>query len=240
LKLRAQRELQAQHRAVTTQDYEQFTLSCSRSVARARCLTPSGAVSGSSGTVSVLVVPAVADALHAGNLAALHMQDSLQSEIRTYLDQYRLLTTTLQVREPRYIGVKVQARIVPQDFVRPADVEQRVREELQRYLTPLAIDSQTPLLQNGEKWDGWPFGRDLFTAEVISLIQQVPSVKYVLDVEVCSRTVVPVEEKVVLEDAAPVELRPVDKVLQIPEDTLLCSLDHEIETVTIQEIYKKG
>ena len=40
MKMRAQRELQAQRRAVTAQDYEQFTLSCSRAVARARCLTP--------------------------------------------------------------------------------------------------------------------------------------------------------------------------------------------------------
>ncbi len=240
LKLRAQRELQAQRRAVTAQDYEQFTLRCSRSVARARCLTPGAAVNGASGTISVLVVPAVADALHAGNLAALHMQDSLQSEIRAYLDQYRLMTTALQVREPRYIGVKVKARIVPQDFVRPAEVEQRVREELQRYLTPVAIDAQQPLLQSGEKWEGWQFGRDLFAAEVISLIQQVPSVKYVLDVEISSRPVVPMEEKVIFEDAAPLELTPVDKVLQIPDDALLCSLEHEIETVTIQEIYKKG
>ncbi len=240
LKLRAQRELQAQRRAVTAQDYEQFTLSCSRSVARARCLPPSNTANGASGTVSVLVVPSVADALQAGNLAALHMQDSLQAEVRAYLDQYRLLTTTLQVREPRYVGVQVRARIVPQDFVRPMEVEKRVREELQRYLTPLAIDSQPPLLLSGEKWEGWQFGRDLFTAEVISLIQQVPSVKYVLDVEVCSRPVIPLEEKTAADEIAPMELTPVDKVLQIPDDTLLCSLDHEIQILTVQDLYKKG
>ena len=240
LKLRAQRELQAQRRAVTAQDYEQFTLGCSRSVSRARCLTPGSAANGASGTVSVLVVPAVADALQAGNLAALHMQEALQTEIRTYLDQYRLMTTALQVREPRYVGVKVKARIVPQDFTQPAEVEQRVNKELQRYLTPLAIDPQQPLLQSGEKWEGWQFGRDLFTAEVISLIQQVPSVKYVLDVEVFSRSIVPLEEKMDLEDTAPLGLTLVEKVLQIADDTLICSLEHEIEAVTIQDIYKKG
>lgn len=240
LKLRAQRELQAQRRAVTAQDYEQFTLGCSRSVARARCLTPGSASNGASGTISVLVVPAVADALKAGNLASLHMQDSLQSEIRVYLDQYRLITTALQVREPRYIGVKVKARVVPQDFIRPEEVELRVREELNRYLTPLPMGEQAPLLKSGENWEGWQFGRDLFKAEVISLIQQVPSVKYVLDVDIFSRPVVPLEEKVVFEEAAAVELTPVDKVLQLPDDALLCSLEHEIETVTIQEIYKKA
>jgi predicted phage baseplate assembly protein len=240
LKLRAQRELQAQRRAVTAQDYEQFTLGCSRSVARARCLTPNDASSGASGTVAVLVVPAVADALKAGSLASLHLQDSLQAEIRTYLDQYRLMTTSLQVREPRYTGVKVKARVVPQDFVQPAEVARRVNEELQRYLTPLAMDEKLPLLQAGEKWEGWQFGRDLFTAEVISLIQQVPSVKYVLEVEVFSRTVVPLEEKARTEETEDAVLTLVEKVLQIPEDGLLCSLEHEIETVGIQDIYKKG
>ena len=240
LKLRAQRELQAQRRAVTAQDYEQFTLGCSRSVSRARCLTPGSAANGASGTVSVLVVPAVADALQAGNLAALHLQDALQTEIRTYLDQYRLMTTALQVREPRYVGVKVKARIVPQDFTQPGEVEQRVKKELQRYLTPLAIDAQQPLLQSTEKWEGWQFGRDLFTAEVISLIQQVPSVKYVLDVEIFSRTIVPLEEKMIFEDSAPAALTAVERVLQIADDTLICSLEHEVEAVTVQDIYKKG
>jgi hypothetical protein len=188
----------------------------------------------------VLVVPSVADALQAGNLSALHMQDSMRAEIRTYLDQFRLLTTTLQVREPRYVGVKVRARIVPQDFVRPAEVERRVRQELQRYLTPLAVDSQPPLLQNGGKWEGWQFGRDLFTAEVISLIQQVPSVKYVLDVELCSRPVVPLDEKAAADEVVPPELTPVDKVLQIPDDTLLCSLDHEIQILSVEDLYQKG
>lgn len=240
LKLRAQRELQAQRRAVTAQDYEQFTLSCSRSVARAHCLPPSDTASASSGMVSVLVVPAVADALQVGNLAALHMQDSLRSEINTYLDQYRLLTTILKVREPRYVGVKVKGRIIPQDFVSSVEVEKHVCAELQRYLTPLTMDSRPHLLQDGEKWEGWQFGRDLFVAEVISLIQQVPSVKYVLDVEIFTRPVVPLEEKAMMDAVVPPSLTPVDKVLQIPDDTLLCSLDHEILILSIEDLYKKG
>jgi predicted phage baseplate assembly protein len=240
LKLRAQRELQAQRRAVTPQDYEQFTLSCSRAVARTRCLTPNELSDSAAGTVSILVVPANAEALKAGNIASLHLDDQLQADIRTFLDQYRLLTTTLNIREPLYTGVKVKARIVPQDFVHPAEVAQRVSEELQRYLSPLPLDDQSPLLQVGEKWEGWQFGRDLFAAEMISLIQQVPSVKYVVDVEVLSRPVVPVEESSMFDEEPTVPHTTVEKVLQIPEDGLLCSLEHEIETITIQEMYEDG
>jgi predicted phage baseplate assembly protein len=240
MKLRAQRELQAQRRAVTAQDYEQFTQNATRSVARAKCLTPNDPANGSAGTVTVLVVPAVADALAMNGIASLHLTDEFQSIIRSYLDQYRLLTSSLHIREPKYVGVKVKARIVPEDFHQPAHVQQRVIEELNRYLTPLVMDDKKPILQMTEKWEGWPFGRDLFLAEVISLIQQVPQVKYVLDVSVTSRSVVPIEEKKLFDDTPAPELFPVDKVLLVPEDGLICSLDHEIEIISVQDMYKKG
>jgi predicted phage baseplate assembly protein len=238
LKLRAQRELQAQRRAVTAQDYEQFTYNASRSVVRARCLTPKDDPDCGPGNVTVLVVPAVADALKAGSIGSLHLEDSLQAEIRDHLDEYRLLTASLHIREPRYQGVKVRARIVPEDFFQPAEVQQRVAEELQRYLSPLPVDGEKPLLATGESWEGWPFGRDLFTAEVISLIQQVPQVKYVLDVEVLSRPIVPVEERVLFDDLPKPALNPVNRVLLVPSDGLLCSLEHEIETVSVQDMYR--
>ena len=240
LKLRAQRELQAQRRAVTAQDYEQFTKNSSRSVARAKCLTPNDLSKGNIGTVTVLVVPAVADALAVNGIASLYISDEFQAMIRSYLDQYRLLTASLHIREPKYVGVKVKARIVPEDFHQPAQVQLRVIEELNRYLSPIAMDEKQPVFQTTEKWEGWPFGRDLFLAEVISLIQQVPQVKYVLDVSVSSRLVVPVEEKKSLDDRPEPDLTPVDKVLQVPEDGLICSLGHEIEIISIQDMYTKG
>jgi predicted phage baseplate assembly protein len=238
LKLRAQRELQAQRRAVTAQDYEQFTYNASRSVARARCLTPKDDPDCGPGNVTMLVVPAVADALKAGSIASLHLDDQLRAHIQDYLDEYRLLTASLHIREPLYQAVKVKARIVAEDYFQPGEVQKRVAEELQRYLSPLPLDDEKPLLAAGENWSGWPFGRDLFTAEVISLIQQVPQVKYVLDVEVLYRPIVPVEERVLFDDQPEPGLTPVARVLLVPPDGLLCSLEHEIETVSVQDMYK--
>lgn len=240
LKLRAQRELQAQRRAVTSQDYEQFAINFSRSVARARCLTPNDNPQGGSGSVSILVVPSVSEAVRAGGLSALHLDETLQSDLRAHLDQYRLLTTPLNVREPRYFGVKVKARIVPQDFVHPAEVQSQVNDELRRFLSPLRLDQRAPLLQSEENWDGWPFGRDLFLAEVISLIQQVPTVKFVLDVDVLYRDVVPLEERSIFEDNEEAPLKPVEKILRLPVDALICSLEHEIETTSMENAYGKG
>jgi hypothetical protein len=118
-------------------------------------------------------------------------------------------------------------------------VLQRVNDELKRYISPLPINDQNPLLNTDEKWEGWPFGRDLFAAEIISLIQQIPTVKYVLDVEVLSRPVIPIEEKNLFDETPSPELSKVDNVLMVADDGLLCSLEHEIEIVNIQDIYKK-
>ena len=238
LKYRAQRELQSQRRAVTAADFEHITLQTSRSIARVRCL-PATSSQGSSGTVTVVVVPAVPEALLAGNLAALHVQDPLRQEVQAALDNARLMTTVLRVTEPRYIGVQVRARIIPQDYIQPGLVERDVQMELARYLTPLRVDDRQPLLLAGETWEGWQFGRDLFKAEIISLIQQVPNVKYVVDVQVSSRPVTPVEESATSAESN-LPAQPIDQVLQVPDDTLLCSLNHQIEVMSVQDLYQKG
>jgi len=164
----------------------------------------------------------------------------LQTEIRSHVDKYRLMTTSLHVREPLYTGVKVNVKIVPQEFVQTEEVSRLVNEEIKRYLTPIPLDGITPPLIAGQKWEGWPFGRDLFAAEIISLIQQIPQVKYVLDVEILYRRVMPVEENPAFDAVQKPELSKLDKVLIIPDDGLICSLDHEIEIVTIQDLYQKG
>jgi predicted phage baseplate assembly protein len=244
LKLRAQRELQAQRRAVTARDYEQFTISASnnfsRAIARAKCLTPNDNPRGGSGAISVLVVPAVADAIRAGSLGALSLDETLQAGLRAHLDQYRLLTTPLNVREPRYYGIQVRARIVPRDFTPSGEALAQVNDELRRFLAPIRIDERAPLLQPEETWQGWPFGRDLFVAEIISLIQQVPVVKFVLDVQVSYREVVPVEERSIFEDHSQAPLKPIEKILRIPPDGLVCSLEHEIEATSMEAAYGKG
>ncbi len=234
LQLRAQRELQAQHRAVTAQDFEEFARRSSRSVARAYCLPPEQAEETVGNTVHLLIVPAVQNALQAHNLAALHLHEELRTTVQRYLDQYRLLTTTLRIREPRYYGVQVRARLVPQPFSNPAEVQQRVRRELERYLTPLPLDAP-PLNQATAAWQGWPFGKALFAAEIIALIQQIPEVQYVMDVQLAYRPVLPLEENTPFGEEAPRPLQTVATVLRLPPDGLLCSLEHEIELVADQE-----
>ena len=236
LKARAQREMRAQQRAVTFEDYEQLALAATRSVARVKCNVPTARSSRlPPGTVEILIVPAVADSLRAGDLSKLHVDATLAQVVEDYLDSYRLLTTVLSVQEPRYMGVQVRAEIVPDDYSQPEQVMARVTEALDGFLSPLPMDDQAEQRDElmGADWAGWPFGRDLFVAEILSMIQRVPGVKHVLDVQLGWRAIVPNKEPSPVEDGdasvAKSPLRTVDgRVLRVPADTLLCSLSHEI------------
>ena len=252
-KERARREMRAQYRAVTAEDFENLALSAGREIARVKCLAPSTTDSAlPPGMVELLVVPAVADAIFAGDLSRLQLTERTINRVQQYLDEYRLLTTMLRVREPKYIGVKVRAEIVVSEHIRPEIVLGRVAEVLRQYLSPLAPSGQN-LLPEGvvdPPWQGWPFGRSLYVAELYSLIQQVPGVKHVLDVQIRQRPVLPNKEAPPLgqlEDFAGATAGNLagaggqdntlnlvtGKVLLVPADSLLCSLEHEIELVEL-------
>ena len=245
---RARREMRAQYRAVTAEDFENLALGMGREVARVKCLAPG--VAGSSlppGMVELLAVPAVADAVLAGDLSRLQLSEALSVRLQRHLDEYRLLTTTVRVREPVYVGVQVHAEIVVSDYARPEVVVGRVAEVLNHYLSPLAAANGKTLPEGVVEgvWEGWPFGRSLYVAELFSVIQQVPGVKHVLDVQLRRRAVEPAKESPPLgqlEDFADAASRGVGdealtpvtgRVLQVTPDTLICSLAHDVVVVEL-------
>jgi hypothetical protein len=186
--------------------------------------------------VDLLIVPAAADALKAGDFSGLQVDQGLRRMVEDYLDRYRLLTTTLRIGEPHYVGIQVCAQLVRSEYSQPEVVRTKVIEKLRNYLSPLALD-QSPVLVEGDGevagWEGWPFGHDLYVAELYSLIQRVPGVKHVLDVSINQRPLVPSRERPdKANDETP--LTPLtEKKLEVPDDTLLCSLEHQIELVEL-------
>ena len=198
VKARAQRELRAQLRAVTAEDYEQMAKAASRTIARTKCNTPDNDNHHlPPGMVEVLIVPAVADSLRAGDLTRLHVDDGLIKLVRAHLDRFRLLTTTLHIREPVYLGVQVRVEVVPSEYSRPEAVRGHVIEELRDFISPLPLNPN-PAERNelrDEHWEGWEFGRNLYVAEIpIPSSSESPGVKHVLDVQLSTRPVVPREE----------------------------------------------
>jgi hypothetical protein len=193
------------------------------------------------GVVELLVVPAAFDSLETGNLSRLVLQPDLQAEIRGYLDPYRLLATIMNIREPNYVGVKVSAEIAVTEFSQPEVVKARVLQQISRYLSPLALGPAAERSEAfGPDWEGWPFGRSLYVAELYSLIQQVPGVKHVLDVHLSSRPILLGEAGAArAESGQRVEILPpallplAGRLLPVAADTLLCSLDHEVTLVEL-------
>jgi predicted phage baseplate assembly protein len=244
LKMRAQRELQAQKRTVTAGDYETLLKNYSRAIARVKCVSPQEETSLKPGVVELLVVPEVGSALLAGDLGSLKLSTSFLREARAFLDDYRLLTTSVQIREPHYTGVKVRAEIVVDDFHNPDQVCARVERALSQYLSPLAFESEEKIVPQLQQpgWEGWEFGRGLFSAEISSLIQRVPGVKYVVDMQISTRSVDPEREQqrvpeIDAEDAAqPLK----ERMLWIPKNGLVCSLAHEVRVADLEKILHQG
>ncbi|MBI5879541.1 MAG: putative baseplate assembly protein [Chloroflexi bacterium] len=244
-KMRARREMRAQQRAVTAEDYEDLSKTATREIARVRCnRLPNSALAP--GQVELLVVPSCFDALRAGDLSRLEADANLRKRLVAHLDPYRLLTTTIQVSEPKYIGVKVTAEIVPSEYVKPETVRERVLRALRVFLNPL------DLRQSGsdgwnisdtamgdalpENYEGWPFGRDLYISELFAFIQKVPGVKHVRDIHLAQRAVVPNKE-VNLASESGDSGRPLTAVtgrrIEVPGDTLICSLAHDVQIVEL-------
>lgn len=240
--LRARREIRAQQRAVTPDDYENLAKLASRAVARVKCRTPGPGTLLPPGTLELLIVPTAFDALEAGDRTKLYLEPELAKTIEQHLDQYRLLTTNLRIREPRYVGVQVITDLVVAEYSSPEVVRQRVAASLEAFIAPLALklDAATASDIMPPDWDGWPFGRSLFISEIYALIQKVPGVKHVLDVQLKWRNVLPVKEQPPravpdADEAAPdgppaPPLTTLDgRKLDIAADTLLCSLPHTIK-----------
>jgi predicted phage baseplate assembly protein len=240
-KIRTPQELRSTGSAVTAKDFEDLARRANRKVARTKALTAGmGEASPPPGMIVILVVPAAFNSLREGDLTNLELSEALSRNVEEFLDEYRLLTSTLLVREPSYTGVRVHASVVAEQHF-PADVvRSQVLEALRTFLSPLSILEQGSFLQEilGENWEGWPFGRHLYLSEIHSLLQQVPGVRYVSDIRVEQRRVLPVREQPVTDDLTLVRseidlgpLRSVDQILPILADGLLCSLDHQIHVV---------
>ncbi|MGL4649158.1 MAG: hypothetical protein ACRC1H_07105, partial [Caldilineaceae bacterium] len=85
------------------------------------------------------------------------------------------------------------------------------------------VEFQPDSAQNAP-WEGWPFGKPLYVAELYSLIQGVRGVRHVLDVKIFARDIE------LGTDLAGLEPQPVTgNLLTIAPGALICSMAHEIE-----------
>lgn len=208
-KLRAPAVLKARLRAVTADDFEYLAYEASSNVARAKCLVPKGAGEKgtvSPGTVRLLIVPLIAAGDGMIPREQLLVPERLHREVTNYLDERRLLTTQLVVTEPDYVWVTVEAKIKAKTASKRlrADIERK----LYQFINPIS---------GGAGNAGWPFGRDLLTSEIHSLIQGMPEVGYVEEIKLFPVDIKTGERG----DAA--------SILTLSAGQLPCSHQHKVE-----------
>ncbi|MFN0095931.1 MAG: putative baseplate assembly protein [Dehalococcoidia bacterium] len=210
-KFRAPAEIRSRDRAVTVEDYEFLAHEASRIVARAKCIQVRQDSSGGNvppGMVELLIVPLLPDD-HERTVESLQPSQELLTDVREYLDERRLLGTQLVVDGPAYIGVRVEATIAVQRNVDPETVRAEVLGRLRRHLDPI---------HGGPDGLGWPFGRDLYLAEVQSIVQSVRGVEYAQDVTLYQI------------DLQTNQTRAAGQRIALAEDVLLLPFEH---TVTV-------
>jgi predicted phage baseplate assembly protein len=217
-KLRAPQKLRTRTRAVTADDYEY--LACQvPGVARACCLAP-GAQPGAAndprpGQVFVIVLPQTDAPQERIPPERLVLSAELHAAVSSQLEARRLVGTALEVRQPQYVWISVQAELRVAERSDPAlirDVQQRAEEALYRYLNPYV---------GGPRGDGWPFGRALNRSEIYGLLQRIKGVEFVEDVQMS-----------VSESGGGINLQPpalAERMVPVPRQGLICSDQHQVK-----------
>ncbi|MFJ5840527.1 putative baseplate assembly protein [Streptomyces shenzhenensis] len=173
-KVRAPITLRAQERAVTLRDYEELARRAAPETARITCLEGDTGEHGAY-AVRVLVVPqAVPDPGGRLRFEQLVPGDALLRRITRYLDERRLIGTRLAVGPPFYQGVTVVATLHAFRGTDTDRVRRQAHDALYRHLDPLT---------GGADGRGWPFGRPVQSGEVFAVLQRVPGVELVDEVQ---------------------------------------------------------
>lgn len=172
-KLRGPLLLRTRDRAVTSGDYEYLARTIAPDVARVHCVAAGDGADA--GGMRLLVVPAAASA----DDGRIRFEDLVPSEevlvrITDYLDERRMVGARLAVEPPFYQGVTVVAQLSARPRARTEDVRAEALAALYRFVDPL---------HGGLEGRGWPFGRDVRSGELYSVLQAVPGVELVDDVK---------------------------------------------------------
>ncbi len=188
-------------------------------VARACCLAP-GAQPGAPndprpGQVFVVVLPQTDAPQEHIPPERLVLSAELHDSVSSQLEARRLVGTALEVRQPQYVWVSVQAELRVPERSDPAlirEVQQRAEEALYRYLNPYV---------GGPRGDGWPFGRALNRSEIYGLLQRIKGVEFVEDVQMS-----------ISKSSGGINPQPptlAERMVPIPRYGLICSDQHQVK-----------
>ncbi len=159
-------------RAVTAQDFEYLAREAAPGeIGRVHCLQPPLTARGE---IKVLLIPSISRLEGFIAPESLNLKEDVRQTIQNYLDERRLLSTQLDVIVPAYQWVETEVRIRGSRYFEFEKVRRNVEMALFQFLNPLS---------GGQEGTGWPFGRDLFVADVMSVLLKVDGVEFVRSVK---------------------------------------------------------
>jgi predicted phage baseplate assembly protein len=161
-------EIRSRYRAVTAEDFEFMAGEASPRVARAVCIPPRDG-----GAVPLHLVPRIYPADRRLDFAELMPEEELLTEVAEYLDERRLIGTTIELKPCRYRGLSVVVNLQARPLADTARVEEDVAHALYTYLNPLVGGNPTG------PGAGWPFGRALNQGELYGVVHAVDGVEFV-------------------------------------------------------------
>lgn len=159
--------LPAPSQAVNLLDIERIALDVPGTVvARARAWPDTDpALPGihATGVVTVVIIPGmpVAEPIPSPGLIAA---------VKRYLDRRRVICTRIEVAAPQYVVVTVATTVQALTGASSTAVASTIQAALANFLNPLT---------GGPAGLGWPFGRNVYNAEILQLIANVQGVDYV-------------------------------------------------------------
>lgn len=179
-RLKAPRHLRTRTRAVTADDFEHLARQVT-GIARAVCLTPGAQPGGPGepepGQVVVLVLPEIDEPNRRLAPEELSLSAELRAATMAYLGERAIVGLRLEVQGPQLIWVSAQVKLRLTERGDPAAagaVQKACDAALYRYLNPYV---------GGPRGEGWTFGRDLHVSEIFALLQRVPGVEFVEEVQ---------------------------------------------------------
>ncbi len=169
-KARAPYTIKSRDRAVTTEDYEMLALRASTQLARARCVPDRS----NRGHVTLALVPK--GELRGADLTQrLVPSNEVLRFVKRYLDDRKLVGTVLNVVRPKYKDLSLKVVLIRRSVGTSDRLRKDIEAKLRRYLHALV---------GGRTGDGWEFGRPVLKAELIHLVEEVPGVEGVDNLEI--------------------------------------------------------
>jgi len=134
-----------------------------------------------------------------------------------HLDRHRLITTKVEVIAPNYVGIGVNTTLRLRRGFSEVTSQEQIDRALQKFLHPLV---------GGTEGKGWEFGRTVYRSEIYQVLEAIPSVDCV--------------QRVDLNFQGAGANRDADGNIAISPQSLVYSLDHQIEVINPEATCRSG